>query len=61
MSKKIVIANKAFFGEKLKEKLEPTLLEYVKVIDEGETPFVDNYGRETQYYAQLDEKKIWLY
>ena len=45
----------------LKEKLDPAFLEHVKVISEDEEPFIDRYGRETCYYAELDDKRIWIY
>ena len=61
LSKTVALANKAFFKEKLAEKLDPTLQEYIKAIGDGEEPFVDRYGRATHYYAQLDDKRIWLY
>ena len=51
LSTKIAEKNKAFFNEKLKTNLDPTLLEYIKVVSEGEKPFVDRYGRETHFYA----------
>ena len=54
-------ANKPYFLEKLKEKLDPTLMELIKCVGDTEEPFVDRYGRETHFYVQLDNKRLWLY
>jgi len=61
LSKMVALANKSSFGEKLKGKLEPTLAELVKSTGDGEEPFVDKYGRETHFYVQIDDKRLWIY
>ena len=63
MSQPIALVNKEFFKQKLKDKLDPELQEYIKSINtrKGEKPIVDNYGRVTYYYAQLGDKKVPVY
>ena len=45
----------------LKQKLDSTLLGYVKRVEGEEKPHVDKLGRETNYYIMIDDKRIWLY
>ena len=45
----------------LKQKLDSTLLAYVKRVEGEEKPHIDKLGRETNYYIMIDDKRIWLY
>ena len=47
--------------EVLKQKLDSTLLGYVKKVEGEEKPHVDQFGRVTNYYIPIDSKRIWLY
>ena len=61
ITSKVSKANKDNFIENLKQNLDPTLLSYVKIVQGDEKPYVDKFGRETNYYIMIDSKRIWLY
>ena len=46
--------------EILKQKLDPTILGYVKTVEGDEKAHVEKFGRETNYYIAIDSKRIWL-
>ena len=63
MSQPIALVNKEFFKQKLADKLDEELQEYILQVNtrKGEKPIVDSYGRVTYYYARLGDKKIPVY
>jgi len=63
MSQPIAQMNMPYFRMKIKEKLEPEHLSYIKCINtrRGEKTITDSYGRVTYYYACLGNKKIPVY
>lgn len=63
MSQPIALVNKEFFKQKLMDKLDSELHQYINSVNtrKGEKPIVDNYGRVTYYYAQLGDKRVPVY
>ena len=63
LATEVALANKPFWKEKLATKLDADLCKYIKEVDldKEEEPYCDRFGRVTYYYAELADRRIWLY